>query len=589
MLSAEASGEPGRWESDRVPYLNGIMDAVTEPGIETTVLMKSAQSGGTEVILNAIGYFIHRDPSPMLIVQPNAHEMGAAFSKDRLAPMVRDTPALRYLVREPKRRDSGNTIYHKVFPGGHITIASAQSPASLASRPCRIVCFDEVDRYNESAGTEGDPIDLGKERADTFKGRKKIMLVSTPGLENESRIYQAWLESDQRRYFVPCLRCGAYQVLEWGEGETFGLKFEREDGKLVKESVRYRCRECGGLITEGEREEMLEAGEWRPTASGDGSTAGFHINKIYSPLSRWSDIVEKFLKAKGNRERMKAWVNLSLGIPFKDERKKIDHVWLFNRRDKYPAPVPAGGLVLVAGADIQVDRIEIDVRAWGRGLENWGVEYRILYGDPARPDVWQDLAAFLLGEWEHASGATMQIAAAGIDSGFLSQMVYAFCKRYVARRFWAVKGDAGTPGTPLIRVSSPRTGKNRRPVDLTTVGLDTAKSTAWAFLNITDPGPGCCHWPIGEGYDARYFEQLTGEAVKPHLRGGREVNRWVQVHDRVEAWDCFIYGLAAVHRLNPLFDVIDARLNGPYPEDDPSPSTKPRPVRPRSSWMDGAR
>src|SRR5918994_5995582 len=129
-LSAEASAEPGRWETARAEYQRGIMDAFNDPSVETVVVMSSAQVGKTEVVNNVVGYLIDQDPSPILVIQPT-ERMGETWSKDRLAPMLRDTPALKGKVKDPRSRDSGNTLLHKVFAGGHVTIIGANAPAGF--------------------------------------------------------------------------------------------------------------------------------------------------------------------------------------------------------------------------------------------------------------------------------------------------------------------------------------------------------------------------------------------------------------------------------------------------------------------------
>jgi phage terminase large subunit GpA-like protein len=204
-LSPEASAEPGQWITSRAEYQRGIMDAFSDPAVEMVVVMSSAQVGKTEILNNVIGFHVAQDPSPMLVVQPTL-DMAQTWSKDRLAPMLRDTPQLQGLVKDPRARDSGNTTLHKIFPGGHITACGANSPSSLASRPVRIVLCDEVDRYPVSAGSEGDPVSLARKRASTFWNRR-IGLFSTPTNKGNSRIEAAFEESDKRFYFVPCPHC----------------------------------------------------------------------------------------------------------------------------------------------------------------------------------------------------------------------------------------------------------------------------------------------------------------------------------------------------------------------------------------------
>ena len=176
VLSPEDSAEPGQWFTSRAEYQRGIMDAVNNPSIEKIVFKKSAQVGATQIFNNIIGYFIDLDPCPILIVNPT-REMAQAWSKDRLAPMLRDTPVLRGKVKEARSRDSENTTLHKKFPGGHITAVGANSAAGLAMRPIRIVICDEVDRYPASAGVEGDPVSLAFKRSQTYWNRKLILLL----------------------------------------------------------------------------------------------------------------------------------------------------------------------------------------------------------------------------------------------------------------------------------------------------------------------------------------------------------------------------------------------------------------------------
>ena len=240
----------------------------------------------TEILNNAVGYFISQDPSPMLVVQPTL-DMAQTWSKDRLAPMLRDTPVLGGLVKDPRSRDSGNTTLHKVFPGGHVTACGANSPSSLASRPVRNVFCDEVDRYPVSAGTEGDPVSLAKKRSATFWNRK-ILLVSTPTNKGASRIENAYEESDQRKYHVPCPHCHFEQPLVWS---SVKWELDRPD------TAQYCCSECGGLWDDAQRARAIKRGKW-VTDLKTGKIAGFHLSALYSPWTPLEDGVRDFLEAK---------------------------------------------------------------------------------------------------------------------------------------------------------------------------------------------------------------------------------------------------------------------------------------------------
>ena len=302
QLSSESSAEAGRWSTSRAEYQRGMMDAVSDKSIETVVLMTAAQIGKTELVNNVVGFHIAQDPAPLLVVQPTL-EMAQTWSKDRLAPAIRDTPALSEKIKNPRSRDSGNTTLHKVFPGGHVTACGANSPSSLASRPCRVILCDEVDRYPISAGTEGDPVALAKKRSATFWNRK-LILVSTPTDKGSSRIEAAYAESDQRKYFVPCPDCNETQILQWAN-----VRWKDNDPNTVE----YICEHCGSCWGDAKRFQAIRYGKWEATAAGDGKTAGFHLSALYSPWTALADVVRDFLSAKKDPMRLKAWINTTLG------------------------------------------------------------------------------------------------------------------------------------------------------------------------------------------------------------------------------------------------------------------------------------
>lgn len=277
----DTSAEPGRWRNARAPYLVGIMDALTDHATEIVVLMKGAQLGGSEVLLNALGYFIEHDPSPGLLVQPTI-TMAEAFSKDRLSRMIQDTPALAALVQEGRGPDAESTITHKLFPGGYLALAGANSPASLAQRPVRLLFADDVDRFPPVVGEEGDPLELAIRRTATFANRK-IMIVSTPTITG-GRIDGWFRRSDQRRFTVPCPRCGRRDYLTWNQPAHLRVTFDDRDpstAALACPAPDYGG--CGGRIEDHERAGMLAAGVWVPTAPAtEPGLAGFHVWEGYA-------------------------------------------------------------------------------------------------------------------------------------------------------------------------------------------------------------------------------------------------------------------------------------------------------------------
>ncbi len=532
-LSREASAEPGKWSTDRAPYQRGVMDAFSDLMVEDVVLMWASQTGKTECLNNLIGYFIDQDPAPILVIQPTL-EMAEAWSKDRLAPMLRDTPRLRGKVRDPRSRDSGNTVRHKVFPGGHITTAGANSPASLASRPIRVVLADEVDRYPPSAGAEGDPFALAVRRTATFWNRK-LVRTSTPTLKGFSAIERAFQEPDRRRYYyhVPCPECGHYQTLRWENVRW-------EDGD--PESAAYACEACGVLIGEERKLDMLRAGRW--VAENEEASVrklGFHLNALYSPWARWAEIVREFLAAKENPELLRVWVNTILAETWEEAGEQLSPDSLASRREKYSAEVPGGVGVLTAAVDVQADRLEVLVVGWGAGEESWRIHYEQIPGDPAGEPPWQALESVLTRGWRHEHGAELRIAACCIDSGFHTEAVYRFVRPRQTRRVWAIKGIS-QPGRALVGKPS---RANKYGVKLLPIGVDTAKDVVFSRLRIAQPGPGYLHFP--EWLSEEYFLQLTAEKAVTKFKKGRPVRVYERIPGRRnEALDLECYALAAL-------------------------------------------
>jgi phage terminase large subunit GpA-like protein len=581
-LSREASAEVGRWSTSRAPYQRGIMDAFSDPLIERVVWMKASQVGATEILNNIVGYHVDQDPSPILILQPTV-ELARAWSTDRLAPMLRDSPRLQGKVQEPRTRESGNTILHKQFPGGHLTVVGANSAAGLASRPIRVVLCDEVDRYPASAGTEGDPVSLAFRRTANFWNRKQF-LGSTPTIKDFSRIEAAFAESDQRYYHVPCVHCGQLQLLQWAN-----LKWE--SGK--PETAQYACLSCGGLWEESDKPFFLAGGIWVAEQPGR-RTAGFHLSALYSPWAQWSDLVRDFLEAKGNPERMQTFTNTVLGETFYVKGEQISEDTLRDRREKYDAEVPRGVGLLTAGIDVQGDRLELLVKGWGRGEESWLVAWEQLFGDPGLDEVWQTLENRLTRAYTLANGKTLRLSAAGIDSGgHHTEQVYRFVAKRQHRLVFALKGLAQA-GRPLLGRPS---RANKHGVRLFPVGTDTAKDVIFARLKILQPGPGYYHFP--ETTDIEYFLQLTAEKVMTRFHKGRPIRSYEKIRPRNEALDLEVYALAALARLGApaLRDlgVLAERASAESATPAPAPSgaqtavVGPAIVPRGASWMGGWR
>src|ERR1700731_3748640 len=447
-------------------------------------------SHNTEAGNNWIGYVIHHAPGPMLAVQPTV-ELAKRFSRQRIDPLIAESPALRDRVKPQRSRDAGNTMLSKEFPAGLLVITGANSAVGLRSMPARYLFLDEVDAYPPSAGEEGDPVALAEARTRPFAWRSKIFLTSTPTIHGVSRIEREYEASDQRRFFVPCPHCGHDQA----------LRFERLRWEKTKpETAHYACEACEGAIEERHKTAMMAAGRWRAAAApADPGTIGFHLSALYSPVGwlSWTGIAPMWEAAQGTDEGRRSFQNGVLGETWIETGEAPDWQRLYDRREAWRiGTVPGGGLFLTAGADVQKDRIEVSIWAWGRGLTSWLVDHIVIAGGPERQASWGELTRLLGRTWPHAHGAR-----------------------------------------------------------LCTVAVATFKSETYRYLRLAAPTdediaagatapPGFIHLP--RGAEAEWIKQLVAEQlVTVTTRRGFQKLEWQKLRERNEVLDWRVYARAA--------------------------------------------
>lgn len=551
---AGATSEKGRWRTDRVPHIAEILDALSDPRVQEVTVMKCSQAAGTEgLILNMIGYHIDLDPAPILVIIPSVDE-AEKWSKKKLKPMLDATPRLRNKVADQKSRSSSNTILEKSYAGGGtIGIVGSNSGRGFRMVSARIVGGDDVDAWDASAGTEGDQITLARRRADRFADRK-LLWVSTPLLEETSRIWSLYRSMDSRgRFHVPCPHCGHYQVLRWGgPDKPYGIKWERKGERHLPETAAYLCEACATLIDERYKHEMATRGRY---LTDDGQplerapTMGFWFNALSVLLvgSEWPKLVEEFLRVHDDPVKLQGFVNAVLAEPWVEKNEEVSAESLEARRETYAAEVPAGVGVLTASADVQDDRIEVQVQGWGEGEEWWLITHQRLYGDPEQPDVWSEVERILTRPYRHESGLDIHVRAAAIDAGFLAPHVYRFVRGKEIRGVYAMKGGDERAREPLKRA----TRRNQAGVKPWTVNTIHFKDMLFRRIRRRRPGPGYMHFCLQErdGADAEYFAQFGAEKPITERSGGKLVRRYKQIRPRNEAIDLYVYGLAALHTL----------------------------------------
>jgi phage terminase large subunit GpA-like protein len=511
------------------------------------------------------------------------------ISKGMRAPLFRDMPILKGKVADSKAKSGEATMFHRRFTGGHLTLVGSNSAAGLASRPIRYLLLDEVDRFEESAGTEGDAVSLALARTRTFWNRKVIM-TSSPTIKGASRIEAAWLNSDQREYEVPCPACKNSSPTDLGES-YFQLTWDRIEWPVGKpEEAAWRCPACGELIPHHLKDGMVERGRWRATKKVQNLNllaAGFHLSELVSPCRSWAQLAEDWERSKDSPEQRRVFVNTSLAEWVSDEVSEPPAAEaLAARCEPYAAEVPMPVSLLTGGVDLQHDRAEVEIVGWSKGFESWSIAYHTLYGDPSGPHLWQQLDALLSREFRHESGMPLRINAACVDCGFATDEVHAFTRTRFARRIYAVKGLNNGWTKPIW----PRKAiYNAKQLPFFLISVDEAKAWLMRRLPLTE-GAGACHFPLGRPLD--WFRMLTAETLLRRNRAGRVVFEWQNLRrERNEALDCRVYCIAALHALLMGGLNLDAHAEQfaamlrppPVGAEPPKPNG---PVVYRSRWMD---
>lgn len=565
MVLPEGSNEAGRYSSDTIPYQKAIMDAITDPEVVDVTVMSSAQVGKTTIIMCGIAYYIDYEPTTQMLVMPTITD-SEKFSKTRFAQMIADIPQLSSKVADPKTRNSNNTILLKGYPGGSIALGGANSPSSLASDPRRIIWMDEVDRFPESAGGEGNPVKLAEKRATSYWNKKHIK-TSTPTIAGRSRIESAYNKGSKEEWNVKCPDCGAWQT----------YSFKRVDFPTVS----MACAACGVLIPERRWKESDH--KWIALHPERKKARSFRLNELASPFVDWEEIIENFkdadekLKRFHDPEDMKVFINTVLGETW-DETEYVDDAVdedsLESRAEVYAADIPEGVLLLTAAVDVQKDRFEVEIRGWSRNYETWGIYKTELYGNLITDEPWDQLEAYLGQPLYFEDGSELNVAGFAVDTGgHFTNKTYKWVKKMKTKgkKCYGVKGYAGKPDIPLLHkktivdIKEERGGK-QIVVDRTIIniiGVDSGKEDITNRLQIKEPGKGYCHFPAGDGrgYDTEYYKGLTSERQISKKVNGIIKKVWVKKSGvRNEPLDLFNYNYAVEELLRPNWDKLEEKI-----------------------------
>lgn len=588
-LAAESSALPGKYDSKLTPWVRGMHHALDDATVYKVVCMKSSQVAWTDgVINNWIGRKIDIDPSPIIGLFSKT-DAAREFGQEKLAPMVTATPRLSNKIDVETSRKDGNRALFKKFPGGFLKLVGSNSPSNVKSTPAPNVFVEEPDDAAINVGKQGDAIKLLEERTKTYQ-RRKIVFGGTPSLKGLSTIEDAYKNSDQRKFYVPCHDCGESHVLNWDN-----VKWDDDPDQVHEiygtsrpETAYYACPQCGSVWGDHEKNRNVRQAEWKATAEFRG-VAGFYINELYSPFpgSTLARLVERYLEAEhsleqGDETDMIVFVNSAQGLPyeFKSDAPEADEIK--DRAEDYAElQVPREGLILTAGVDVQHDRFAVIMRSWGRDEESWLNYWGELSGNTTdkKDAVWDALEKRLFSPIAHESGAAINLSALTIDSsdGSTSENVYSWVrlmqKKYPRVQIMAGKGSSNDYGNreifakPRLSIDT-RNRKNTKAdkhgLKVFIVGTHKAKDEVTRRLKLTGRGRDRFH--VYKSVRVDYFDQVLSEVKAPHRTMRNKMVYQLKAGQRNEALDCEVYAMHAgravrVHLLTDKhWDAIEQRI-----------------------------
>lgn len=557
IMDARSTNLPGPWRNSVTPYLVGVMDAFNDWAIEEIVLVKPTQIGGTEALQNMLGYVVDQDPAPTMIVYPT-ETLAESTSDNRITPMLEACPTLR---RHHDKK--GSSKLEIQFDNMYISLAGSNSPSSLASKPIRNLFLDEVDKYPSASRREADPISLARERTKTFVSNRKIFLTSTPTLRS-GHIWKAKESADiEKHYFVPCPHCGKYIELKFAQ-----LKWPDKSDDMSAadraEFANYLCQECGGVITDQHKPQMLRQGEWRNVRENTrfARKVAFWINTLYSPFTRFSEIAKAFLLAKDDPEALHNFVNSWLAEPWEDTKLRTNADLVMERQTELEMfEVPPWAKMLTGGVDVQIDCVYWTIRAWGDYLTSQNIAHGQAFS-------LNEVANVMNLEYLKNDGTRMIVNLCLIDSGDQTDEIYDFC---------AVNADWALPckGTDTMLSHYKLSTVNKagsKAYGMTLVLVDGGKYKDMIAGRMKKPN-GTGSWMVYKDVDLDYCEQVTAEhKIVERSANGRETMKWVKKssHAANHLGDAEVYCMAAADVLGVRALFLQTEAEQKQPEEPPS-------------------
>lgn len=562
ILDSKTSAMPGIWRNIKTPYLIGIMDSILDYETEEVIFCKCTQVGGSEALLNMLGYVIQQDPSPVMIVYPT-EQLAKSISENRVEPMIKASPTLAELYKEFASKD-----LELQFQGMYLTLAGSNSPSSLASKAIKYLFLDEVDKYPSNTRKEADPIALARERTKTFANRK-IFMTSTPTVR-EGHIWKAMEGADiVKHYFVPCPHCE--EMIEF----TFNnLKWPDREGMTITERADlavYVCPECGGVIYDSNKDKMLRNGEWRTVRENTKGKkrVAFWINTLYSPFVRFSEVALEFMKSKDDPEQLQNFKNSWLAEPWEDMATHMDEDMVMARQtDVAEFVVPSWGKMLTGGVDVQSNCLYYDIRAWGDYLTSQSIAH-------GQVSSFSDIERVMNLEYKNEIGEAFVVQLCLVDSGYNTDDTYEFC---INNLEWAmpVKGSSSQMTSHYKLSTVNRPGKVGDGIQLVMTDGDKYKDMIASRMHKPN-GTGA--WMVHQDCDMEYARQVTAEHKINIRSGGKVIQHWVPKSEHADNHylDCNVYAMAAA-------DIMGVRSMHLMNQES-EPEEREIPQTPEETWI----
>jgi phage terminase large subunit GpA-like protein len=508
-FSSRFTSSPGPFRVRSYPYMREWLDAFhPASGVRSMALLCGAQVAKSTAIQVGMAYRLCRAPAPALWVldtQTNAQ----SFSESRWQVMIDDNELLR--AELPANKDKFKNL-DQAFRRMHLWFVGSNSPGNLAGRSISLLCLDEVDKYKTKTKQEAAAVQLAVQRTASFP-MALIVQTSTPTTQ-EGSIWKAWLEGDQRRFWVPCPHCAKMTLLNWPMmkwDEDARLDQHAWDLKRVRETARLECPHCAGHLTDAIKTKMLREGVWR--AENLGALPGhrsYHLSALYSVRRSFGALAVKFLQDKQSLMGLQDFVNSILAEPWEDamttESRPLT-VGEYTLR----APVEESTARLMA-VDVQQDCFYFVCRSFAKDGSSKLI-------DEGRLTTWADLEFKVteLGLDTQRNIGGMMAKLVVVDSGFRTDEVLDVCIR---NRYIPAKGEDRLEG----------------------YGVKFGKSLRKAISVIK---------PYRRGWFLMLFSSPTAQDVLEWLRSGQGP-AWTVAADASEEYKAHLDAHRKVMRRSPL-------------------------------------